>query len=46
MCELIFMHTVSKFFGEEKLLWWFLPMQPFHIIYVVVSGLLGSFWKV
>ena len=45
VCEILFMYSVSKFFGEQKLLWWFPFMQPFHIIYTVVSGLLGRFGK-
>lgn len=47
--EMAFMYAVSKFFKEQKLLWWFPFMQPLHIIYTVVSGFLGSFgtyqWK-
>ena len=49
VCEMAFMYTVSKFFKDQKLLWWFPFMQPLHIIYTVVSGFLGSFgsyqWK-
>lgn len=49
VCEMIFMYSVSKFFGELKLLKWFPFMQPLHIIYTVISGFLGSFgtyqWK-
>jgi cellulose synthase/poly-beta-1,6-N-acetylglucosamine synthase-like glycosyltransferase len=44
-CELVFMFPVARFFGEQKLLWWFPIMQPFHIIYTVVSGWLGKFGK-
>jgi len=44
-CELIFMLPVAKFFGQQKLLWWFAIMQPFHIVYTVVSGWLGKFGK-
>jgi len=44
-CELIFMLSVAKFFGQQKLLWWFAIMQPFHIVYTVVSGWLGKFGK-
>ncbi len=45
VCEIIFMYPVSKFFGEQKLLWYFPLMQPLHIIYTVVSGWLGKFGK-
>jgi cellulose synthase/poly-beta-1,6-N-acetylglucosamine synthase-like glycosyltransferase len=48
-CELIFLFPVSKFFRQQKLLRWFPIMQPFHIIYTVISGWLGKFgryeWK-
>jgi len=47
--ETIFMMPVSEFFGEQKLMWWFPLMQPFHILYTVISGWLGKFgsyqWK-
>ena len=47
--ELFFLLPVAKFFGKQKLLWWFLPSQPFHIIYTLVAGWLGKFgsytWK-
>jgi cellulose synthase/poly-beta-1,6-N-acetylglucosamine synthase-like glycosyltransferase len=44
-CEFVFMLPVAKFFGQQKLLWWFPIMQPFHILYTVVSGWLGKFGK-
>lgn len=47
--ELLFMYPSAKFFNRQKQLWWFLLMQPFHIVYTVVSGLFGSMgtynWK-
>ncbi len=47
--ELIFLYPVAKFFGEQKLLWWFVPAQPFHILYILIAGWLGKFgsyqWK-
>ncbi|MFZ1798468.1 MAG: glycosyltransferase [Chitinophagaceae bacterium] len=47
--ELLFMYPAAKFFHRQKQLWWFPCMQPFHIIYTVFSGLLGTFgtynWK-
>ena len=49
LVELIFLFPVAVFFNKQKLLWWFLPAQPFHIIYTVVAGWLGKFgsysWK-
>ncbi len=47
--ELLFLYPVAKFFGKQKLLWWFFPAQPFHILYTLVAGWLGKFgtyqWK-
>lgn len=43
--ELRFMFPVARFFKEEKLLWWFPVMQPFHIFYTIVAGWLGKFGK-
>jgi cellulose synthase/poly-beta-1,6-N-acetylglucosamine synthase-like glycosyltransferase len=47
--ELLFLFPVTKFFGKQKLLWWFLPAQPFHILYTLIVGWLGKFgsykWK-
>jgi cellulose synthase/poly-beta-1,6-N-acetylglucosamine synthase-like glycosyltransferase len=49
LAELLFMFPVSRFFGKQKQLWWFLPAQPFHILYTVIAGWLGQFgsyqWK-
>ncbi|MDP4283241.1 MAG: glycosyltransferase [Bacteroidota bacterium] len=47
--ELVFIYPVAKFFGKQKLLWWFAPVQPFHIFYTLIAGWLGMFgsyqWK-
>ena len=47
--ELIFLHPVARFFGKQKLLWWFIPAQPFHVLYTLIAGWLGRFgsykWK-
>ena len=47
--ELFFLYPVAKFFGKQKLLWWFVPAQLFHIIYTLIAGWLGKFgsyrWK-
>ncbi len=49
LAELLFLFPVAKFFGKQKQLWWFLPAQPFHILYTVIAGWLGKFgsyqWK-
>lgn len=43
--ELFFLYPVSKFFGRQKLLGWFVPAQPFHIVYTLIAGWLGKFGK-
>ena len=47
--ELSFLSPVARYFGKQKLLWWFIPAQPFHILYTLVAGWLGTFgsysWK-
>jgi cellulose synthase/poly-beta-1,6-N-acetylglucosamine synthase-like glycosyltransferase len=47
--ELFFLYPVADFFSRKKLLWWFLPAQPFHILYTITAGWLGRFgsyeWK-
>jgi cellulose synthase/poly-beta-1,6-N-acetylglucosamine synthase-like glycosyltransferase len=49
LVELFFLFPVAKFFNKQKQLWWFLPAQPFHIIYTIMAGWLGKFgsyqWK-
>ncbi|HMI78436.1 MAG TPA: glycosyltransferase [Ferruginibacter sp.] len=49
LVELIFLYPVAKFFNKRSMLWAFPLMQPFHIIYTVIAGWLGSFgsysWK-
>ena len=47
--ELYFLFPVAKFFKSRKLLWWFIPAEPFHILYTLIAGWLGKFghykWK-
>lgn len=49
MAELYFLFPVADFFKRKKLLWWFIPSEPFHIIYTLIAGWLGKFghykWK-
>lgn len=49
LLEMPFMYKVAKFYSLQKLMLWFVIMQPFHILYTVVSGWLGKFgtykWK-
>ena len=47
--ELSFLFPVARYFEKQKLLWWFIPAQPFHILYTLIAGWLGTFgsysWK-
>jgi len=47
--EFPFVQSVADFFGQRKLLVYFLLLQPLHVFYVVSAGLLGQFgtyqWK-
>jgi poly-beta-1,6-N-acetyl-D-glucosamine synthase len=47
--ELPFVYSVAKFYEQLYLLRWFFLMQPIHIIYTVVVGLLSQsgsyYWK-
>ncbi len=47
--ELFFVKDVANFFKQQHLIPWLLLLQPLHIIYIVLSGLLGQFktyeWK-
>lgn len=49
LVELFFLNPVSYFFKKQKQLWWFIPAQPFHILYTLIAGWLGKFgsynWK-
>ena len=49
MAELFFLWPVAQFFEKRRLLAWFLPLQPLHILYIVVSGFFGQMgnytWK-
>jgi len=47
--EMWYLQPVARFFGKEKLLWYFPIAQPVHILYTVIAGWLGKFgtyqWK-
>lgn len=45
LIEFPFVHSVAKFFNKEAVMKFFIPMQPFHIIYTVAAGVLGLFGK-
>ncbi len=47
--DLFFLFPVGSFFGQRKLVWWLILLEPFHIIYIIIAGWLGAFgsysWK-
>ena len=47
--EFPFVNSVAKFFNQKRLMTYFVLMQPFHLVYVIVAGFLGKFgtyeWK-
>lgn len=49
LMEVVFVKPVAQFFQQEKLLPWLLWLQPLHIVYIVVAGLMaqltGYEWK-
>jgi cellulose synthase/poly-beta-1,6-N-acetylglucosamine synthase-like glycosyltransferase len=42
MVELVFLIPVARFYKKTSLLYYFLPAQPFHILYTVIAGFLGQ----
>jgi cellulose synthase/poly-beta-1,6-N-acetylglucosamine synthase-like glycosyltransferase len=42
MVELAFLVPVARFYNKTSLLFYFLPAQPFHILYTVIAGFLGQ----
>ena len=42
MVELAFLFPVARFYKKTALLFYFLPAQPFHILYTVIAGFLGQ----
>ncbi|MDH7463627.1 glycosyltransferase [Chitinophagaceae bacterium 26-R-25] len=43
--EYAFVGRVANFFSLNKLMYYFLPLQPIHIVYTVIAGFLGKFGK-
>jgi cellulose synthase/poly-beta-1,6-N-acetylglucosamine synthase-like glycosyltransferase len=43
--EFPFVNSVSKFFAQGRFMYYFIFLQPFHLLYVVISGFLGKFGK-
>lgn len=40
--ELAFLIPIARFYKKTSMLFFFLPAQPFHIIYTVIAGFLGQ----
>ncbi len=49
LAESIFLLPVAGFYKSRRLLFWLLPLQPLHVLYIIVAGffgMLGSYeWK-
>lgn len=49
LADWIYLSTGATFFNRKAMLWWFIPAQVAHIIYISVVGVLGNFssyqWK-
>lgn len=43
--EYAFVSRVAYFFSLNKLMYYFVPLQPVHIVYTVIAGFLGKFGK-
>jgi glycosyltransferase involved in cell wall biosynthesis len=39
--ELMFLVPVARFFDKERTLRYFIPLQPLHIVYIIIAGFLG-----
>jgi cellulose synthase/poly-beta-1,6-N-acetylglucosamine synthase-like glycosyltransferase len=44
--DFVFLSETSAFFHRRNLMWLFLPMEVFHILYIVVIGFAGNFIQV
>lgn len=49
LIEFPFVQSVARFFGQQRLMWYFPLLQPIHILYTIIAGWLGRFgsykWK-
>lgn len=49
LIEFPFVQSVARFFGQQRLMWYFPFLQPLHILYTIIAGWLGRFgsykWK-
>lgn len=41
LSEYYYLQPVSRFFGNERALWYFPFLQPLHVTYIVLAGFLG-----
>jgi cellulose synthase/poly-beta-1,6-N-acetylglucosamine synthase-like glycosyltransferase len=49
LIEFPFVESVARYFGQQRLMWYFPLLQPLHIVYTIIAGWLGRFgsytWK-
>lgn len=45
IADWVYLYVGARFWGRGSLLWWFLPAQPLHLLYIVVIGLWGNVGK-
>ncbi|MFI5134248.1 MAG: glycosyltransferase [Chitinophagales bacterium] len=43
--DFIFLSEVTNFFDSRRLLWLFLPIEAMHVIYIVIVGFAGNFFR-
>ena len=45
LIEIPFVNSIAKFYDEQKIIRYFIFLQPLHIIYTVIVGLISQFGK-
>lgn len=45
LLEYSFLYKISRFFNAKNALKWFLIVQPFYLLYIILAGFLGFFKK-
>jgi cellulose synthase/poly-beta-1,6-N-acetylglucosamine synthase-like glycosyltransferase len=43
--ECILLFPASRFYNKRHLLWYYIPFQPFHLLYMVIAGTFGNLGK-
>lgn len=43
--DTVFTYAIARFFHRGNLLWWFLPIQALHVLYIVIIAPAGVFGK-